>query len=117
MTEQQFSLDRENNINANVDALGKRWKIYRNKGNGLCFTRPEPDRSDAIIPKDMGGLWTRKDLLQEKVNNYVVETWDVADKVQEGLDRKAAAAAENAALAKKVAKELKVKNDTGKPNK
>ena len=117
MTEQKFSLDRENNIEANVDALGKKWKIYRNKGNGLCFTRPEPDRSDSIIPEHMTGLWTKKNLLEEQVNKYVVDTWAVADKVLADNERKAKAAAESAALAKKVAKDLKAKNDTGKSSK
>ena len=115
MAEQQFSLDRENNIAANVDALGKKWKVYRNRGNGLCFTRPEPDRSDAVIPKAMGGLWTKKVLLEEQINKHVVDTWQLADKVLADNERKAAAAAENAKAAK--AAKLKVKNDAGKSNK
>ena len=116
MAEQQFSLDRENNIAANVDALGKKWKVFRNRGNGLCFTRPEPDRSDAIIPKDMSGLWTKKALLEERINKHVVDTWQLADKVLADNERKAQAAAENAKAAKAAAKP-KVKNDAGKSNK
>ena len=117
MTEEKFSLDRENNIEANVDALGKKWEIHRNRGNGLCYARPNPDRSDAVIPEKMGGLWTKKVLLEEQVTKYVVDTWKVADKVLADNARKAEAAAEAAALAKKVAKDLKAKNDTRAKNK
>jgi len=103
-----FDLNRENNIDANVDALGKKWIIHFNKQNGLCHARPKPDRSDAVIPKDLKGQWTKPSLLEPRIKKYVTETWDVAVKAQADAERTAQAAKENAA-----ARKQKAKNDKG----
>ena len=120
-----FDLNRENNIDANVDALGKKWIIHFNKQNGLCHARPEPDRSDAVIPKDLKGQWTKPSLLAPRIKKYVTDTWDTADKAMADAARIAQAAKEaearrkaeakaKAPVEKKVAKKVtKVKNDKG----
>ena len=97
-----YDLNRAQHEAENVDALGKKWVIHANRQNGLCYVRPEPDRSDAVIPQNMQGLWTKPSLLQEQVSKYVVDTWDVAEKAKADAERKAQAAKENAA--KKVTK-------------
>lgn len=94
MSEEKFNLDRETNIANNVDALGKRWVIKRNKNTGLCWAAPEPYRSDFQCPKQMKGLWTKPPLLQEQIQAYLKESWDHAEKVAQKLDRKEQASKE-----------------------
>ena len=93
MTE-TYDLNRAQHEEANVDALGKKWIIHVNRQNGLCYARPEPDRSDAQIPKIIQGLWTKPALLETKIKKYVQETWDVAEQAKVKADRKAQAAKE-----------------------
>jgi hypothetical protein len=111
---EMYNLDRENNIQASVDALGKKWEIHYNKQTGLCYARPNPDRSDAQIPKDLEGLWTKPSLLAPRIKKYVTDTWDHADRIKQENERKVQAAKEHAALEKKEAKPKKVKADSDK---
>ena len=97
------TLDRELNIANNRDAEGREWKIHMKRGSSLCHTRPDPDRSDAVIPKNMQGEWTKPSLLRTQINKYLNESWDNADKARVAAERKAQASKENAK-----------KNDTGK---
>lgn len=103
-----FNLDRERNIEALVDAFGKRWEIKVNKQTGLLTTRPNPDRADAVIPDEMQGQWTKSTLLVPVIRKYVTETWDKTDKHKLEAARKAEALKESTALA---AKEAKAKSD------
>lgn len=99
-----YDLNRAQHEEANVDALGKKWVIHFNRQNGLCYARPEPDRSDAIIPKEMKGLWTKAGLLETKIKAYVKESWDHAEQKRLEADRKAQAAKEQEKLRAKEAK-------------
>jgi len=112
MTEETFDLDRETKIQASVDALGKKWEIKQERGRALYFTRPNPDRSDAVIPKNMQGLWTKIEMLKKEINKYVLETYKTADLADQKAERKRAVARE-AIKAKKV---TKAKDDTGSTN-
>jgi hypothetical protein len=94
MTEEVFNLDREQNIAASIDALGKKWEIFQERGRALYFTRPNPDRSDAVIPKHMQGRWTKTDLLQAEISKHVNNSWDTADKAKAKSERIAQAAKE-----------------------
>ena len=98
-----FNLDREVSIERNIDANGRKWVIHMNRQNGLCYVRPEPDRSDAVIPKEMKGLWTKPSLLQPRIKDYLVKTWDKADAANAAAERKREAAREQQSK-KKVAK-------------
>lgn len=107
MSEQPtFDLNRENNIEALVDATGKKWKIHVNKQNGLCKARPEPDRVDAVIPKEFAGEWTKPSLLQPIIQNYVTKTWDQSADYDKKAERK-----------REAAKEYLKKDDSGSKNK
>ncbi len=96
-----YNLDRATREAENIDALGKKWVIKIKRESGLCYARPEPDREDAQIPKAMGGLWTKPALLMEQIQKYVVTTWDNAEQKAQENERKAQAAKENKAKAKK----------------
>lgn len=99
----EFNLDREVSIQQNVDATGKKWVIHANRQNGLCYVRPEPDRSDAVIPEELQGLWTKPSLLEPKIKDYLARTWDKADAANAAAERKREAAREQQAK-QKVAK-------------
>jgi hypothetical protein len=96
----EFNLDREIAIERNVDATGKKWVIHMNRQNGLCYVRPEPDRTDAVIPKDLQGVWTKPALLQPKLNVYLNRTWDQADAANAAAEKKRIASREAKAKAK-----------------
>ena len=84
----EFNLDREVSIERNVDATGRKWIIHVNRQNGLCYVRPEPDRSDAVIPEEMKGLWTKPSLLQPRIKSYLKKSWDKADAANLAAERK-----------------------------
>ena len=92
----EFNLDREVSIERNVDAEGRKWIIHVNRQNGLCFARPEPDRSDAVIPEVMKGLWTKPSLLQPRIQEYLNKSWDKADAANAAAERKREVAREQA---------------------
>ena len=108
---ENFSLDREVSIQNNMDATGKKWVIHVNRQNGLCYVRPEPDRSDAVIPSDLQGLWTKPSLLIPKINDYLNKTWDKAEAANLAAERKREAAREQQKVAKKAS------DDKGSANK
>jgi len=101
--EPTFDLNRENNIERLVDATGKLWKIHVNRQNGLCHVRPEPDREDAVIPKELAGQWTKPSLIRPKIVDYVTKSWDHAEKVRIESERKTQAALEYQARKAKLA--------------
>ena len=107
----EFNLDREISIEKKVDAEGKKWVIHVNKQNGLCYLRPEPDRVDAVIPKELQGLWTKPSLLAPKLDIYLNQSWDKADRANAEAERKREAAREHS-------KKVKAKaNDSGSESK
>jgi len=81
MTEERFNLDRETNIEKNVDAAGKKWEIFQTRGHPMYFARPNPDRTDAIIPELISGQWTNRQLLQDKIDLYLKRNWDESELV------------------------------------
>ena len=102
MTE-KYDLDRETNKANAIDAEGKKWEIKQERGRALYFTRPNPDRSDAQIPKHMSGLWTKIELLRAEIDKHVAASYQRADEADQKAERKRAVARE----AKKNAKEDK----------
>lgn len=90
----EFNLDREMNIRENIDATGKKWVIYTERGRHLFFTRPEPDRADAVIPDILQGRWTKRMLLDEAIKLHVKKSWDRAEEVAAKQARRAQAAKE-----------------------
>ena len=108
---EQFDLDRDTNIANNIDATGKKWNIFTERGRHLFFARPEPDRADAIIPKDLQGRWTKRMLLDEAIKLHVRKSWDHADEVRIKNERKAQATKEAQANARKETKESKNSKD------
>lgn len=96
MSEETFNLDRQTNVEKRIDALGKKWEVHSNRGSSLCFARPNPDRSDAVIPKIMKGLWTKPSMLTEQIDQHVKTSWDEAEAAQLRAERVKIAAQENA---------------------
>lgn len=78
----KFDLNRETNIANNIDAAGRKWVIHRNRGNGLCYIRPEPDREDAVIPNLMSGHWTQPSYLKDQLIVYLNRNWDESERIQ-----------------------------------
>lgn len=89
------TIDRKTNIENNTDAAGKQWKLYTDRQTGLAFTRPEPDRSDAVIPKILEGRFTQTVLLQTALTRYLELNWDEAELLQTKSTRKSEALKEN----------------------
>jgi hypothetical protein len=85
-----YNLDRETNIKNNVDALGKKWEVHQERGRALYHARPNPDRSDAVIPKNMQGSWTKVELLQAEILKYLHQTWNKAEQVKAKNDKRSA---------------------------
>ena len=102
MSEPTFNLDRENNIKESVDAFGKQWQVHVQKGNGLCYVRPNPDREDAKIPTKLQGLWTKPSLVQPLIKAHCVASWDQADAAKQKSDRHEQAKKEQGLFSKKV---------------
>lgn len=96
----EFNLDREVSIQNNVDAEGKKWVVHVQRSNGLCYARPEPDREDAVIPKEFQGLWTNPSKLMPKIMAYLNRTWDKAEKANLDAERKREVAREHKAKSK-----------------
>jgi hypothetical protein len=88
MSAEQFNLDRETNIANSVDSTNKKWEIKLQRGTSLCFARPNPDREDAIIPKEIDGRWTKPSLLRDRIKQYVTKSWDIADAANVKAERK-----------------------------
>ena len=82
MSDERFNLDRETNIEKNIDAAGKKWEIFQTRGHPMYFARPNPDRTDAIIPQLLEGQWTNRQLLQEKIDLYLERNWDESELTQ-----------------------------------
>jgi hypothetical protein len=99
------------NPRTGLDATGKKWNIYTERGRHLFFARPEPDRADAVIPKDLAGRWTKRMLLDSAIKLHVRRSWDHADEVRIKNERKAQAAKEAQANARKETKESKNSKD------
>ena len=113
-----YDLNRAQHEAEKVDALGKKWVIHFNRQNGLCHARPEPDRSDAVIPKHMGGLWTKASLLEEQIKTHVRKSWDIAEQKRAEAERKAQIAKEQEkarAEKAKVAAEESEAEEVGSP--
>ena len=123
----EYNFDRAQREAEQVDALGKKWIVKVQRQNGLCYARPEPDREDAVIPKQMQGQWTKPSLLLEQINLYIKRTWDKAEEVaaanartakaakeQEHADKQAKAKADEAARKAKVSKDAPAKAQKGK---
>lgn len=91
MTE-KFDLDRQTNEANSIDSNGKKWEIKQKRGRALYFTRPNPDREDAVIPRKMRGLWTKVELLKKEIDKYISASWDQAEAATQKQVRKAHAA-------------------------
>lgn len=76
----ELVIDREESIKHNIDCFGRKWVITKKPFTpSLVVCRPEVDREDAVIPKQMIGDWTSRIRLQEQLNIYLKQSWDKAD--------------------------------------
>ncbi len=78
MANTEFSLDRELNIENNVDAEGRKWEIKKKPHSAMYFAVAVNARSDLAVPEIIKGIWTKPDLLQSKIKMWVTKTWDKA---------------------------------------
>ena len=107
-----FNLDRETNIENNIDATGKKWVIQTERGRHLFFVRPDPDRADAVIPDLLQGKWTKRMYLQDAIDTYIKRSWEHADAVAQKNERKAQVAKEHKTNAAKETKAAKAGTDS-----
>jgi len=94
MPNQEFSLDREMNIQNNVDATGKKWVVHTERGRHLFYVRPEGGREDSVIPPKLQGMWTKRLYIDAALKQYLKDSWDHADEITRKNERKAQAAKE-----------------------
>lgn len=90
----EFSLDREINVERNIDATGKKWIIHCERGRHLFYTLPEGARPDSVIPDPLQGKFTKRMLLQSLIEKHVQDSWEHAEQVAQKNARKAQAAKE-----------------------
>jgi len=94
MPNEEFSLDREMNIQNQVDATGKKWLVHTERGRHLFYTLPDGARPDAVIPERLKGMFTKRMYLETEIDRYVKESWEHADQIKAKNERKAQAAKE-----------------------
>ena len=117
---EQFNLDRETNISNHIDPAGKKWEVHKRLGQALFHIRPNPDREDAIIPKEMEGKWTKPKILDEARDLYLKRMWDEAEaqavKNARANELAKEAAKEKAAAEAEAARILEIKEACDKEN-
>ena len=91
---EQFTLDRDANLQQNIDPTGRKWAIHTKRGSNLFYARPDPDREDAVIPTLIEGHWTKITLLQERIDLFLQRTWRDSDRQAERNRRTVEAVAE-----------------------
>jgi len=91
-----FNLDRETNMQHNIDPTGRKWEIKQIKGTALFVGVPNPYRSDFVCPDEFEGRWTKPDLLMKQIKLYLTRAWDKSDEAKMKAERKAQAAKEAA---------------------
>ncbi len=83
-----FNLDRHLSIDNNVDALGKKWEIVRaGRESALLKAVPKPFRENFVCPKELYGMWTSAEKLQEKITLYLNKSWDMAEAATQKAER------------------------------
>jgi hypothetical protein len=103
----RYNLERQHNIENNIDPTGKKWEIYHIKGSALYECRPNPYNPQTTIPDEFKGRWTKHTLLQDQILLFLNRAWDKAEKEAQKLERKNQATKESKAkkAPKKTAKE------------
>lgn len=76
---EQFNLDRKISIENHIDPTGRKWEIKGERGSSLVHVRPNPDREDAVIPRDFAGKWTSPSVLNDKVVQWLESQWNKSD--------------------------------------
>lgn len=79
---EKFNLDRQVNIENNIDATGKKWEIVHLKGSALYEARVNPYNAQTNIPKEFEGRWTKPILLEKQIKKYLNASWDAAEEAQ-----------------------------------
>jgi hypothetical protein len=92
-----YNLEREQNIENNIDPTGKKWEIYHIKGSSLYEARPIPYNAQTTIPDEFIGRWTKHTLLTEQIKLFLNRVWDAAELKTRKLERKSEAAKESKA--------------------
>jgi hypothetical protein len=87
MSTDVFNLERKTALENHIDPTGKKWEIKGNRGTALVHARPNPDRSDAQIPKAFTGQWTSPAALMEKINTWLGQQWDRSEAATARHDR------------------------------
>jgi len=84
-----YNLERQTALENSIDPTGKKWEIKGERGSSLVHARPNPDRSDAQIPKAFGGRWTSRSVLLEKIDVWLGQQWDASERAAQKLARRA----------------------------
>jgi len=75
-------MNRESAMPQSMDPQGRKWIVKGERGSALVHARPDPDRSDAQIPKEFEGKWTSPTVLKEKIEIWLGRQWAHAEKLQ-----------------------------------
>lgn len=101
-------IDRRYSEKNNIDSHGRKWKMHSSKQHpGLVWARPDPDREDAVIPKQFEGKWTSKERLSKQIALYITADWNKAEAAMARAARVAQAAKENQKIAPEPEPEVK----------
>lgn len=98
-----YNLERQQNIENNIDPTGKKWEIYHIKGSSLYEARPIPYNAQTTIPEEFEGRWTKHTLLTEQINLFLHRVWDKAELAAKKLERKAEAGKQSLARTAEIA--------------
>lgn len=74
-----YNLDRQVSLENMIDPTGKKWEIHGSKGTALVHARPNPDRSDAQIPKQFSGQWTSPSVLKGRIVSWLKVQWNMSE--------------------------------------
>lgn len=74
-----YNLERQTALENRIDPTGKKWVIKGNRESALVHARPDPDRTDAQIPKYFEGQWTSPTVLREKIDHWLTMQWNKSD--------------------------------------
>lgn len=81
MSHEQFNLDRHISLQNMIDPTGRKWTLHGSRGSSLVHARPEPDRTDAQIPKEFAGQWTSPTVLKERITVWLTAQWNKSDEI------------------------------------
>ena len=82
---EDFSPERSVSEPNMIDAMGRKWKVAKTRQGHMFHARYEPwgdNGKGQALPKEVEGLWTKPDWLENSIKRYIEKTWDKADRAR-----------------------------------